>query len=320
MTPEQRFCGGHLWPGFMPAPVAPTDRLAADARWRYSTAILRGDITVTATLLATKRVEKPWGRDHLWPGFADPAPGGEKIGEVWFQTPHAAEPELLIKYLFTSEKLSVQVHPDDAAARAAGYPRGKDEAWVVLAAEPDATIAIGTLAPMTHDDLRAASLDGSIEHLLDWKPVKAGDFYYNKAGTIHAIGAGITTVEVQQNVDLTYRLYDYGSERELHLDAGVAVSDPVPFVPLPTPVQDGGDRIVLAEGPKFVVERFGGGEHGVDLGDKPGWLVPLSGAGTVDGVAWRAGECVLLSGACLISAEAGCDLVLAYPGDKRVQA
>lgn len=81
---------------------------------------------MTATLLATKRVEKPWGRTQLWPGFANPAPGGEKIGEVWFQTPHAGEPELLIKYLFTSEKLSVQVHPDDAAAQAAGYPRGKD--------------------------------------------------------------------------------------------------------------------------------------------------------------------------------------------------
>jgi mannose-6-phosphate isomerase len=158
---------------------------------------------MTATLLATKRVEKPWGRHDLWPGFPDPAADAPAVGEVWFQTPHAGEPELLIKYLFTSDRLSVQVHPDDAAARAAGYPRGKDEAWLILAAEPESTIAIGTLAPMTRDELRAASLDGSIEHLLDWKPVKAGEFYYSVAGTVHAIGAGLTVVEIQQNVDLT---------------------------------------------------------------------------------------------------------------------
>lgn len=274
---------------------------------------------MTATLLATKRVEKPWGRHTLWPGFADPAPGGEKIGEVWFQTPHAGEPELLIKYLFTSEKLSVQVHPDDAAAQAAGYPRGKDEAWLILAAEPDSTIAIGTLEAMTHEQLRAASLDGSIEHLLDWKPVKAGDFYYNEAGTIHAIGAGITTIEVQQNVDLTYRLYDYGSDRELHLDAGVKVSDPVPFVPLPTPAPDGKDHQILSEGPKFVTERFAGGHRVIALPEGvPGWFVPVSGAGTVDGVAFKAGECLLLEGRCEISADENSDLLLAYPGDKRI--
>lgn len=274
---------------------------------------------MTATLLATKRVEKPWGRHTLWPGFPDPAAGGGKIGEVWFQTPQAGEPELLVKYLFTSEKLSVQVHPDDAAARRAGYPRGKDEAWVILAAEPDSTIALGTLAPMTHDQVRAASRDGSIERLLDWKPVKAGEFYYSPAGTIHAIGAGITVVEIQQNVDLTYRLYDYGSDRELQLDAGVAVSNPAPFVPLPTPPADGGDRRVLAEGPKFVVERFAGGRRVVTLPEgTTGWFVPLVGTGVADGVAWQAGECLTLSGRCEIDAAAGCDLILAYPGARRI--
>ena len=274
---------------------------------------------MTATLLATKRVEKPWGRHTLWPGFANPPADGEKIGEVWFQTPHAGEPDLLVKYLFTSEKLSVQVHPDDAAAQAAGYPRGKDEAWIILAAEPDSTIALGTLEPMTSDALRAASLDGSIEHLLDWKPVKAGDFFYSEAGTVHAIGAGVTLVEIQQNVDLTYRLYDYGSDRELHLDEGVKVSDPVPFVPLPTPAQDGTDRTVLAEGPKFVIERFAGGEHVVELpAGLTGWLVPLTGAGVVDGVAFKAGECLTLEGRCEIKADAGSDLTLSYPGNKRV--
>jgi len=272
-----------------------------------------------ATLLATKRVEKPWGRSHLWPGFADPAPGAAKVGEVWFQTPHAGEPQLLIKYLFTSEKLSVQVHPDDEAARAAGYPRGKDEAWVILAAEPHATIALGTKAPMTKEALRAAALDGSIEHLLDWKPVKAGDFIYSPAGVIHAIGPGPRLVEVQQNVDLTYRLYDYGSDRELHLDAGVAVSDPVPFVPLPTPAPAGTDRAILAEGPKFVLERWPAGHRVVVLpAGMTGWLVPLAGEGVADGVAFRAGECLTVTGRCEIQAELGSDLLFAYPGDRRI--
>jgi mannose-6-phosphate isomerase len=274
---------------------------------------------MTATLLATKRVEKPWGRHNLWPGFADPAKDGAPIGEVWFQTPHAAEPDLLIKYLFTSEKLSVQVHPDDAAARAAGYPRGKDEAWVILAAEPDATIALGTKQPMSKDALRAASLDGSIEQLLDWKPVRTGDFYYSPAGTIHAIGAGITVIEVQQNVDLTYRLYDYGSDRELHLDAGVAVSDPVPFVPVPTPAPASDDRTILAEGPKFVIERWRAGHRVVTLPEGTmGWFVPIAGEGVADGVAWKAGECLTFEGRCEIATSPDSDLLFAYPGDKRL--
>jgi len=274
-----------------------------------------------ATLLATKRVEKPWGRSHLWPGFPDPAPGGEKVGEVWFQTPHPGEPELLIKYLFTSEKLSVQVHPDDEAARAAGYPRGKDEAWVILAADPHATIALGTRQPMTKEELRAAALDGSIEHLLDWKPVKAGDFIYSRAGVIHAIGPGLTLVEVQQNVDLTYRLYDYGSDRELHLDAGIAVADPKPFVPLPTPAPAPADedRTILAEGPKFVLERWPAGHRVVELpAGAMGWLVPLAGEGVADGVAFRAGECLMVEGRCEVGADIGSDLLFAYPGDRRL--
>ena len=273
-----------------------------------------------ATLLATRRVEKPWGRRDLWPGFADPAPDAAPIGEVWFQTPGDGNPELLVKYLFTSEHLSVQVHPTDAEAQRAGYPRGKDEAWLILAAEPGATIALGTKQPMSKDELRAASLDGSVEHLLDWKPVKPGDFIYSPAGTIHAIGGGLTLIEIQQNVDLTYRLYDYGSDRELHLDEGVAVSDPRPFTPLPTPAPTGDpDRTILAEGPKFAVERWPAGTRAIALPEgTPGWLVPVSGEGVVDGVAWRAGECVMVTGAATLHAEEGSDLLFAYPGDKRL--
>ncbi|OYY68760.1 class I mannose-6-phosphate isomerase [Sphingomonas sp. 28-63-12] len=274
---------------------------------------------MTATLLATKRVEKPWGRQHLWPGFADPAPGAEPVGEIWFEAPGDTAPDLLVKYLFTSEKLSVQVHPDDAAAQAAGYPRGKDEAWLVLAAEPESTIALGTLASMDHAALRATALDGSIEHLLDWKPVKAGDFFYSPARTIHAIGAGITLIEVQQNVDLTYRLYDYGRPRELHLEAGVAVSNAVPFVAQAAPGRVANGRAILAEGPKFVLERWSGGDHEVTLpAGAAGWLVPVVGQGSADGVGWLAGDCLMLSGQVTVTMAAESDVLFAYAGDKRL--
>ncbi len=272
-----------------------------------------------ATLLATHRVEKPWGRRHLGLGFADPAPGGEPVGEIWFQSPGDAAPELLIKYLFTSEKLSVQVHPDDAQARARGLPRGKDECWVILDAEPDSTIALGTLEPLDRDTLRAAALDGSIEHLLDWKPVKAGDFFYSASGTIHAIGAGLTLIEVQQNSETTYRLYDYGRPRELHLEDGVAVADPVPFAPHPMPGKVAEGRTILVEGPKFVLERWPGGSRVIALPEGvEGWLIPVAGEGSVDGVAWRAGECLSVTGKAALDAAQGSDLLFAYPGDRRI--
>ncbi len=272
-----------------------------------------------ATLLATKRVEKPWGRHHLYPGFADPAPDGEPIGEIWFQSPHPEEPELLIKYLFTSEKLSVQDHPSDEEAQKRGLPRGKDECWTVLAAEPDSTIAIGPLAPMTREELRASAEDGSLEHKLDWKPVKAGDFYYSHSGLIHAIGAGLTVIEVQQNSDTTYRLFDYGRPRELHLDDGVAVADLNPYVAPPQPGEVAPGRKILVEGPKFVLERWTGGKRDIVLpAGKTGWLVPIRGDGVVAGVAWKAGECVTVTGHEKLHASEDADLLFAYPGDRRL--
>ena len=247
-----------------------------------------------ATLLATHRVEKPWGRHRLWPGFADPPADGAPVGEIWFQT-------------------------HDEQAHAAGLPRGKDECWVILDAEPDSTIALGTREPIDRERLRRAARDGSIEALLDWKPVRADDFFYSASGTIHAIGAGITLVEVQQNSETTYRLYDYGRPRELHLDAGIAVAEPVPFVPHPMPGRVAENRTILVEGPKFVLERWEGGHRTFGLPEgTTGWLVPLKGEGVVDGVAFRAGDCLTVEGEAELDAAMGSDLLFAYPGATRI--
>ncbi|MBA4771654.1 MAG: class I mannose-6-phosphate isomerase [Sphingomonas sp.] len=273
---------------------------------------------MAAQILATKRVEKPWGRHSLWPGFADPAVDAAPVGEIWFDGGDDAD--LLIKYLFTSEKLSVQNHPSDAEAHRRGLPRGKDECWLILAAEPESTIAIGPRKPVSAEQLRAAALDGSIEALLDWKRVRAGDFFYSHSGVIHAIGAGITLIEVQQNSDTTYRLYDYGRPRELHLEDGVAVAELTPYVAPSAPGAVAPGRVILVEGPKFVLERWDAGSREVALAaGQQGWLVPVAGAGTVGGIAFEAGECVLLSGVETVAVHAGGDVLFAYSGSSRLR-
>jgi mannose-6-phosphate isomerase len=157
-------------------------------------------------------LEKVWGSTALEPWFPKPA---SKIGEVWF----TAEQQLpvLVKFLFTSDKLSVQVHPDG--------PQGKTEMWHILRAEPGAKIALGFREPVSRERLREAARSGEIERLLHWFPVSAGETYFTPARTVHAIGGGIALCEIQQFSDVTYRLYDYGRPRELHLDQAVAISD-----------------------------------------------------------------------------------------------
>jgi len=169
--------------------------------------------------LPIRLVEKPWGVDRLPPPFA--TPDGQRIGEIWFEPPPEL-PQLLVKYIFTSEPLSVQSHPTDAQTLAEGLGRqGKEECWYIIHAEPDAKLGIGFIEDIDGETMRHAALDGSIEHLLKWFPVKPGDFFYIPANTVHAIGAGIGLIETQQNSDITYRLYDYGRPRELHLDKGI---------------------------------------------------------------------------------------------------
>ena len=167
--------------------------------------------------------ERIWGATNLSPWFPDSRAkaGPFPIGEVWFETP---EIPLLVKFLFASEKLSVQVHPGDAYARFHHSSPGKTEMWHVLAAQPGAKIAAGFRRPVTGEQARAAALDGTIVDLLEWFDAKPGDTFFIPAGTVHAIGAGLTICEIQQKSDIVYRFYDHGRGRELHLDRALAVS------------------------------------------------------------------------------------------------
>ena len=191
--------------------------------------------------------EKVWGSTRLEPLFPN---SEKKIGEVWFEG--VDNLPLLIKFLFTSEKLSVQVHPEDAYARLHhGGSRGKTEMWHVLRAEPGAQIAAGFREPITPRQLHQASLTGEIENLLEWYDAAAGDTFFIPAGTVHAIGAGLTLCEIQQHSDITYRLFDYGRPRELHLDRAVEVSKLGP-----SPVRQQADGEILVSCPYFVTSKL----------------------------------------------------------------
>ena len=267
---------------------------------------------MAAIRLDARACEKPWGRRDLspWSTLQPAAP----VGEMIYDSPGASA-ALLVKALFTAERLSIQVHPDAAAARALGLPCGKDEAWVVLAADPGATIGLGLKAPASRATLAAAARDGSIVDLVDWRPCVAGDVLFAPAGTIHAIGGGLVVLEVQQNLDLTYRLYDYGRPRELHLVDGLAAADPSPWRASAPPRPLGGGRTVLVDADAFVLERLtlDGSARLSPVAGRPVWLALLGGAGTIDGAAWMAGEVWLADAAVEIEGEGG-DLLLAYPG------
>jgi mannose-6-phosphate isomerase len=242
--------------------------------------------------LAKHLVEKPWGRIDIPPAFGDM--GGRRIGEIWYESGEGEQLPILVKWLFTSEKLSIQVHPNDEQAQQRGMTSGKEECWYIVDAEPGAVLGMGTKRPLTADELRATSLSGEIEDLMDWKPVKAGDYFYIPAGTVHAIGAGITLVEVQQYADITYRLYDYGRPRELHLDEGVAVSVAVPYA-------DGRaghteiDR-QLVDGPHFRLWHATDSDARATIpATGRRWIVPLSGEVVADGEAAGVGDCLLIA-------------------------
>ncbi len=282
-------------------------------------------LMATARRMAPEPVAKPWGRRRLgaWglgvePAEQDQAVSGDAIGEIHHHLPGVADLPLMVKTLFTSQRLSVQVHPDAATARAAGENCGKDEAWVVLAAEPGATIGLGLRAPADAATLRAAAIDGSIVDMLHWHACAAGDVFFAPAGTIHAIGAGVTLFEFQQNLDVTYRLFDYGRGRPLHLEQGLAVACAEPVQRRSLLRSPGKGRELLVEGPAFVLERVrvGGAGRLRPVDDQVLWVAVAGGEGRFGDAGFAIGEVWHLAGETPVAGEA--ELLVAYLGASAV--
>jgi mannose-6-phosphate isomerase len=210
-------------------------------------------------------LSKPWG-------VVDPRPWSSAgrdhstIGEIWYERSGAAvsAPALLLKLLLTSQPLSIQVHPGDAYARSIGLPNGKTEAWYVLSAAPEAKVAMGLKRHLTSQEMRQAADDGSISDLVVWQQVCAGETVFVPAGTIHAIGAGLVIAEIQQRSDATFRLFDHGRGRELHIDNAVAVADAGPAGIQVAPSRLGPGRVLLASNALFTFEKM-------DLPPKSPW-------------------------------------------------
>lgn len=265
-----------------------------------------------ARRLTPRRVEKLWGRRDLPLPFATVPPEEPPVGEIWFDDPRGGEAELLIKYLFTSEKLSVQVHPNAAGAAEGGAGRGKDEAWWVLSADEGATVGLGLVEPLSEDELRSAALDGRIEDLVDWRPVRPGDSFYSPAGTIHAIGSGLSLIEVQQNTDVTYRLFDYGRGRELHVDEAVSVALRTTFSDsTSTRRRLSPGREIVATGTAFSVELWTDARTGT-LDGNGWWIVPLNEGAFLDRHPLKAGEVWTAEDATMLSMSDRCRLLVAY--------
>ncbi len=267
---------------------------------------------------------KPWGSLDLRP-WSQASTSGGPIGELWFERPvrHAHDiagppTALLLKLLFTTEPLSIQVHPDDAFARSVGLANGKTEAWYILSAMAGARVAVGLDYSRSAAELRAAITDGSIANIVHWHPVHQGDVIFIPAGTIHAIGAGIVLAEIQQYSDATFRLFDYGRQRELQVENAVAVAVAGPREPQSPFVRLSAARTALAVNPHFVLERIELAPGSVWRLDAPRetWVLAIEGDAQLGLTKLSPGEAVFLQ-ADHADIEAGADgmkALLAYPG------
>ncbi|MGC2247076.1 MAG: type I phosphomannose isomerase catalytic subunit [Terriglobales bacterium] len=235
---------------------------------------------------------RPWGTFDLAPIYPNHK-FNEKIGEAWLTGDNclvsngslakrtladlsnefgaelvgtaARDPQrfpLLLKFLFPEEKLSVQVHPDDATAQTFGEPWGKTECWYVAHARPGAQIALGLKSGATRAQFEQAIHEKRAEELLNWVNVHQGEMIYVAGGTVHTLGPGAVIVETQQQSDTTYRLYDYGRPRPLHLERGLAsvkehVASGKVIRPAPVTINGGGGRLsAMIAAPYFTVDLF----------------------------------------------------------------
>jgi mannose-6-phosphate isomerase len=274
---------------------------------------------------AVRVVHKPWGVGDLHP-WSSVDGADDAVGELWFERAdkNAPAPALLLKLLFTSEPLSIQVHPDDTYARAMGMPNGKSEAWVILSAQPDAQIGVGLKHQVTPQQLRASIQNGSIAELMHWRPAAKGDVIYIPAGTIHAIGAGIVLAEIQQRSDATFRLFDYGRQRELHEDDGVAVAHPWPIRTPGNPTPLTIERTVLVASKHFVLERveLPEGSSWALLAEAETWVLALDGHAAIGLIAVSKGQAVFIGGGrtSIEVGNNGLTALIAYPASRPIDS
>lgn len=245
--------------------------------------------------VTSRTVTKPWGVADPRP-WTQPRRDGTWIGEVWYERAGGASalPSLLIKLLFTSQPLSIQVHPDDTFARSIGLPNGKTEAWYVVEAAGDAKVALGLHRPFSPPQLRKSIEDSSIADLVVWHSVAVGDVILVPGGTIHAIGAGLVIAEIQQRNDTTYRLFDHGRQRDLHIDCAVAAAKTgvAEFKVSRTRLSQ--QRTLLVTDTHFVLERLDllpGTTWRMEAAQET-WLLALSGAATIRSSDITAGSAV----------------------------
>jgi mannose-6-phosphate isomerase len=272
---------------------------------------------------AVRVVHKPWGVGDLHP-WSNVDGSGDAVGELWFERAGKDAPAstLLLKLLFTSAPLSIQVHPDDTFARAMGMPNGKSEAWYILSAQPDAQIGVGLKHQVTPQQLHTSIRDGSIADLVQWRPVAKDDVIYVPAGTIHAIGAGIVLAEIQQHSDATYRLFDYGRQRELHEANGVAVAHPWPLRTPCIPTRLTAERTALVASRHFVLERveLPEGSSWALLAEPETWILVLDGHGAIGLAAASIGQAIFVGGG-RTSIEVGANglrALIAYPASRPI--
>jgi mannose-6-phosphate isomerase len=289
-------------------------------------------------LLKPEFVERIWGTRDMSPLYG-PAPGEAPIGEVWLTgdqcqvangalagvslgelcrrygrelvgetAPEADRFPLLVKFLFPHDKLSVQVHPDDETARRAGLPCGKTECWYVLKAEPRAKIGLGLKPGTKREAFARAIKEVRAEQLLNWIEVRAGEMIYVDAGTVHTIGPGVILLETQQNSDTTYRLYDYGRPRELHVEKGLAALKEKTGAGK-VEAQGEADSAILVISPCFMVER-----HRLRNEHKTSDSVQFSGSNDVQ-FSWRSAEILVGLDGCGVVDVQGCEPVTFGRGD-----